>query len=228
MNELKKKEGIKVNEKETKEEARASPEELKGLVDFLSEVNVLKRTPRVGWRFAGPPVEIEADYDAGHVAEVAQIAYILARMEGLEMADALKCVGLAVFHENCDTRLPEMDKVATYYMEKISQETFLRAMRDQTARLPKEISTEILNFANEVNYGDTPEAIVVKDADTLEASIQAKIFNERGFTIEEDVLKKYLDEERFETQSAKRLIRALRRRKDLSVRWWENILPEIA
>lgn len=221
MNELKKK-----NEKETREEARASPEELKGLVDFFSEVNVLKRTPRMGWRFAGPSAAEEVDDVAGHTAEVAQIAYVLARMEGLGIIEASKCAVLAIFHDNIETRLPERDKVATYYLE-IPQDTFLKAMQDQTARLPKEIGKEIMELAIEANFGENSEAIVVRDADTLEASIQAKIFHERGFTIEEEILKKYLDEERFKTQSAKRLVRALRRRKDISVRWWEEILPEI-
>lgn len=209
-----------------REETRVKPEELRGLVDYLSEINVLKRTPRGGWRFAGPSVKVEPDDDAGHIAQVAQIAYLLGRMEGLEMEEALKCVGLAVFHENTETRLPDRDKIATHYL-KIPEETFLRVIGDQTARLPKEIAREILNFALEANYGNTPEAVIVQDADTLEASIQARIFNERGFIIEENLLRKYLDEERFQTRSAKRLVNALRRRKDFSIGWWQDLVPKL-
>ena len=204
---------------------KVRPEEWKGLVDYLAEINILKRTPRSGWRFAGPSTKVETDDDAGHVAGVAQIAYLLARLEGLDLARALRCMGLALFHENSETRLPDRDRVAAYYV-KILQETFTRAMEDQVSTLPKEIGKEILDFATEANYGDTPEAIIAQDADMLEASLQAKIFNERGFTIDKSLLRIYLDERRFQTKSAKRLVSAIRRRKEFPFRWGKKILTE--
>ena len=208
---------------ETKSEMRVRPDELRGTVDYLSEVSVLKRTPRAGWRFAGPPVEAEQDYVASHSFEVAQLAYILGRMEGLKQVEALRSVGLAVFHDNDETRLPDRDKVTTHYLG-IPRETFSEVLRDQISLLPKEIGEEIFELAMEANFEESPEAIIVRDADILEASIQAKIFHERGFTIPEDLLRRYLDSDRVQTRSAKRLMNALRLRKDLATRWLKGSL----
>lgn len=211
---------------EVKEKKRVTQEELRGTVNFFSEINVLKRIPRSGWFIEGPSVQKEPDYVAGHGFGVPQITYVLGRMNGLSVEDALIAAGKSAFHDNQETRLPETHKISTQYF-KIPKEAVIKAMRDQTRGLPKEIGEEIVGFVTEVNYGDTLEAMIIQDADFLEVSTQAKIFDVRGFSIQEDVLRKYLDENRCQTELAKRLVSLLRRRKDLPTHWWKDLLPKI-
>jgi len=210
---------------ETKTEMRVTPEELRGTVDYLSEINVLKRTFRTGWRLGGPPPEKEEEQDdvAGHGYVGAHFAYILGRMEGLHQAEALQCVGKFIFHDDFEVRTGERDKLATHYQE-IPPEVVIKAMEDQISRLPEEIGKEILEFALEAKSGEGPEVDILRDADILEASFHAKISHERGFRVPEYLLKRYLDPDRVETRSAKRLMNALRLRKDLSTRWLEGSL----
>lgn len=190
------------------------------LIDLLFELFTLKRTPRQGWRVAGPPVE--QDMIASHVMEVAQLSYILGRMEGLEVADAFKCVTLATVHDNPETRLGERDTVSNHYFEPKTSRIDLKVARDQTDLLPKEIGREIFQFIEEANYGESPEAIIVRDADNLEIAIQAKIFHEGGYTIRKNLLERYLDVGRVRTATAKEIMAALRRKRDLT-RWLKNL-----
>lgn len=186
----------------------------KEIVKWFGEINNLKRIGRTGWwRTLGP--QAERDTVAAHIAVMTQITYLLARMEGL---DSSKCVMLAVFHDNAETRIGEMDKVVKEYIE--SSEPFLEAMKDQVAFLPEEIGQEIFEFTREVNSGETPEAKLVKDADTIESAVQAIVFGEGGFAIPPYLLAKYLDETRVQTKSAKVLMLALQKAENLSTRWW--------
>lgn len=213
---------------ETQTEMKVTPEELRGTVDYLSEVNVGKRTFRTGWRLGGPPPEKEEEQDdiAAHSYAGAHFAYILGRMEGLSQTEALECVGKFIFHDDHEIRTGERDKLATHYQE-IPPEVVLKAMEDQTSRLPEEIGKEILELALAVTMTkpeESREVAILHDADILEASAQAKISHERGFRVPEYLLRKYLDPERVVTRSAKRLMNALRLRKDLAVRWLEGSL----
>jgi putative hydrolase of HD superfamily len=191
---------------------------IKRTVDYLVELNVLKKTARQGWRIAGPLVE--SDTVASHVMMVAQIAYILGRMEGL---DAQKCLALGVFHDNPETRIGERDKVSNHYLEPEISQADLKAAADQTDLLPAEIGREILEFIREANYGKSAEAQVVKDADIFEASLQARIFDLGGTVIPKNLLRKYLDEKRVKTASAKKLMIALRQRRELITQWFKNL-----
>lgn len=195
---------------------------LKKIVAFLAEVNILKKTPRLGWRLTGPP--IERDSVAAHIAGVAQIAYMLAKMapklDGIK-PDPLKCVILAVFHDNPETRISDRDKVSTHYLK--TKKAFREAIKEQISALPEEIGEEIRQMVIEANFRNTPEAIVVRDADILEASLQAKVFNEEGYKILPELLKKYLDPKRVQTQAAKRLMEILRNGK-ISFEWLKKLV----
>lgn len=123
---------------------------------------------------------------------------------------------LAVFHDDGEARLEERDKISTHYLR--TSRAFSEAMRDQVD--PLEIGQEILKFTKEVKSGETIEAKIVKDADVLEAAVQAKVFHEGGFTIPQELLAKYQDEKRVETTSAKALMVALQQTKGLATCWW--------
>lgn len=187
---------------------------LERTLDYLAEINVLKNTGRQGWRVAGAPPE--KDSVASHVMEVAQISYILGKMEGL---DAQKCVMLATFHDNAETRLGESDKLAKNYL-RTPKTRVERAMKDQLSLLPKEIGKEIFELYREANYGESPEAEIVKDADHLEHAVQARIFDETGSQIPKDLMEKYVDPRRVRSVSAKELMEILRTKKNLSIDWF--------
>jgi len=218
------KEGKEVTEgMETKAEMRVTPEELRRAIDYLAELNVLKRTPRSGWRLAGPPPAVEQDYVAAHEGITSHLGFILGRMEGLNLEEALQIAGISAFHDDQEIRTGERDKLASHY-QKITPEVVAKALEDQTSQLPEEIGREIFELCMEANFGETQKAVIARDADILEASLHAKISHERGFTIPEDMLKLYLDPDRVQTRSAKRLMQALRIRKDLTTRWLKRSL----
>lgn len=195
---------------------------LRAILDFLAEVNVLKGTLRVGWRHAGPPLVAEQDPVASHVMLVAQLAYLLARLERMSQKRALRCVGMALFHDNEETRIGDLDKIATRYLEK-KQVISSDVMWAQTKKLPQPIGMEIREFALEANFGKTPESVIVRDADNLEVALQSLLFHQRGFRIPNHVLKQYLNVERVQTKSAKSLMRVLLQTKNLSVNWWKEL-----
>lgn len=207
----------------TKEEMMVTEEQLMGMADYLAEINVGKRTFRTGWRLGGPAPEKEQDDIAGHGYAGAHLAYILGRMEGLSPREALVCAGEFIFHDDPEIRTGDKDKLASHYQE-IPPEIVLKAIEDQTRRLPEEIGREIIEYAMKIESGTSQETDILHDADIVEASLHAKISHERGFRMPGYLLKIYLDPERVRTNSAKRLMTALRSRKGLSVRWLEGSL----
>jgi len=218
------KEGKEVTERmETKEDTRVAPEELRKTIDYLAELNVLKRTSRSGWRLAGPPPALEQDYVAAHEGITSHLGFILGRMEGLSLEEALQIAGMSGFHDDQEIRTGERDKLASHY-QKITPEVTAKALEDQTSQLPEGIGREIFELCMEANFGETQKAVIVRDADILEASLHAKISHERGFKIPEDLLSLYLDPGRVQTGSAKKLMEALRMRKGLTVRWMRGSL----
>lgn len=200
---------------------KVSLDDLGKIIDYFTELNVLKRTPRLGWRFTGAPVE--KDPVAGHVALVAQMAYIGARLKGL---NPYKAIALAIFHDNPETRLSDQDKISGHYL-KITRPHLIAAVKEQTERLPKEIAEEIQEYIVEAEFGKSPEAILVKDLDIFEASLQAKIFDEEGYTIPPHFLKKYLDPERFQTEEGKKLVEILKQRKSVLSRLIKKVVMSL-
>lgn len=221
---------------ETRTEMRVTLEELRGMVDYFSEINVGKRTIRTGWRFAGePPLTEEEkakerDTVGGHVYAGAHILFVLGMMGGMKMPDLpqckeciFRCLGPFIFHDDHEIRTGERDKLATHYQE-IPQEVISKAMADQTCRLPKEIGQKIYELAMEANFGEGIQTVMGHDADILEPSTHAKLSHEKGFRISDYLLKLYLDADRVETIWAKRLMNALRIRKDLATSWLRGAL----
>ena len=145
------------------------------LIRFLSEIYMLKRNRHEGFRLAGvdDPTSLSE-----HIAFAAQIAYLIGELEGL---DGNKCAALVLFHDNGEARISDQHKVAARYID--NQKAERAALTEQVERLPKKLAQRILSFYDQVEKRHTPEGIVAKDADWIEAALQAKIYAEQGYDI---------------------------------------------
>lgn len=202
---------------------KITPEEFDKIIDYFVELNVLKETPGSGWRLSWIPEEMR-DSVAEHVTLTAQIAYILARLEGVEKEDALLCVGEAVFHDNPESRLGDIDKLSARYLN--VAEAFQEALKEQVSQLPKEIAEEILVFTMEANSREGQIATIVKDADILERALRAKIYAsaERFRSVEEFFDPK--EEEKLRTEGAKTLMKLLREKRGVGASWRKGLKKE--
>lgn len=185
---------------------------IKRIVNYLLELNNAKRTPRNGWHRLGiKPAETICE----HMAVAAQIAYVLAEMEG---ADAEHAAILALFHDAGEIRTGDEDWISRIYKNKDSSES--AAFKSQIAGLPME--TPISRFYDEFKERKTKEAVIAKDADMLELAFQAKVYEESGFCGALTCIDGVHGE--LKTASAKRILAVLEKSKIKD--WWMQI-PEI-
>lgn len=185
----------------------------KKIVNFLFELNESKRSPREGWQRVGVrnPESI-----AEHTAICAQIAFVLAKMEG---ADAKQAVVLALFHDIGEIRAGDDDLMAQIYHDKNGAETKARMAQIEELFLKDEFS----KIFGELDEKNTKEAIIVKDADLLELAIQAKVYEHSGYR----AALLFIDgmRNKLKTESAKKLLLEIEKSKIED--WWMAI-PEIA
>lgn len=183
-------------------------------VNFLSEISVLKRTPRLGWREAGLP--LGEDSVAAHIAITAQITFYLGIMEGLKKRELFKAVVEAVFHDNMETRIDDREKLSLSYFS-TPTEVVEEALEDQVNKLPVLAQEIIMELVMEANYEETKIGTIVRDADVLESALATKIADERGYKIPgiEERFKLY--QEKLETESAKKTLEQISSKEKLSV-----------
>jgi putative hydrolase of HD superfamily len=146
---------------------------IQNIVQYVFEIFQLKRVKHTGWQLAH--VE-NPDSVAEHVLLAAQIGYLLAELEG---ADKDKVLRILVFHDNAETRIGDLHKIAQWYVaDKVEIET--AALCDQTQFLPKKIMTDLRSDFVETEKKESLEAKVVKDADYLEQAFQARLYQMQG------------------------------------------------
>ncbi len=210
-------------EMETRTEIQVAPEKLESMIDYFVELNILKETSGSGWRLAFIPKE-KRDSVADHVALTPHWAYVLGRVEGLDASDALRCAGLAVFHDDPETRLGDIDKISARYLDLVK--AFPDALREQVSQLPREIGDEIFGFVMEVNSEESREATIVRDADILERALRARIYAsaERFRSVEDFFDPK--EEEKLQTAGGKMLMSLIRRKRNISTHWRKGLKEE--
>lgn len=180
---------------------------------FISEIEALKRIEHMGVKLAG--VE-KADSVAEHSLVSAQIAYILAKLEG---ADAQKCVVMNVFHDNEEVRLGDRHKVTKRYLK--TEEAERKAEQEHFANLPHDIADALFALQEEKGAKSSKEAIIAKEADLLEMVAQAKIYQESGFKGCKYWISEF--ENAFQTESAKAIFKAIVEDDDFLNSWWKPI-----
>lgn len=155
----------KVNKKVTSE--------YKNIANFLYEVGMLAKTPRSGFHFLGTGKQSVAE----HISRTVFIAYTLAQLDG--KADTLKIFKMALFHDISETRISDLNHIHQKYVERKEHS----AIQDISDTVP--FGQDILNTLGEYEKRESPESIIVKDADILEWIISLKeeidIGNTRAF-----------------------------------------------
>ncbi len=167
---------------------------------FISELQMMKRKKREGFRTGG--VE-RPNSLAEHSFVVAHLARIIAFHEG---ADIDKCIKMALFHDLGEARIGDNDKITKSYCGRQLVEQ-KKALRDQVSVLSDKLSREMESLFSEKEEGGAKEAIVVQDADWLDAAIQAKTYLEMGYK----VFKKWIGdiEEALVTETANKIMEEL-------------------
>lgn len=153
---------------------------LTGVANFIFELAQLREKSRSGWELLKIP---DKERVAPHVFRTAQLAYVLAIMEGHPDPNHVAMCGL--FHENDETRLPDLNKVAARYVPDFDKGL---VVRDQTAALC-EAGERIYAFWNEVHERKTVAGVIAKDADYLECAFTAKEYAEQGHDFADDWMK---------------------------------------
>ena len=140
---------------------------------YIFEAGMLKRVARSGWwteKVANP--ESVAD----HTFRAAVIAFILAKMEGLDDESANRICTAAVFHDMHETRLLDLNKITARYIE-VTRELELKVERAQVEGMEPKIKNSILKTLKL----STREHTIMKDADYLECAFQAKEYADIGY-----------------------------------------------
>lgn len=185
---------------------------MKNIVNFIFEINQLKRVKHSGWYLAGVP---NPPSIAEHVFRAAQIGYILASLEG--DANPEKVVAMLIIHDNAEARIGDQDKIASRYIRKAEGEK--NAFLDQLELLSGIIKEKWAAYYDEFEERNTKEGIVAKDADWLEMAFQAKEYLDLGFSSALDWIDNV--EKAVETESAKKIVRELRTVKFTD--WWKDL-----
>ena len=187
--------------------------DIKKAVNFIFELNQLKSLEHNGFRLCG--VERPGSV-AGHVMRAAQIAYILAVMEGLENPE--KVATMVLIHDNGEARIGDQHKVAARYFNN-NNEAEYKAFSEQSSQLGDEISNKWLEYFNEFENRNTKEGIIAKDADWLETAFQAKEYVELGYESAQDLVDNV--EKALETKAAKKIFKEMKNIKFTD--WWQGL-----
>ena len=185
--------------------------QIKKIVNFIFEINQLKRQRASGWYLAGitnPPSIAE------HSLRAAQIGYILAIMENV---DAEKVATMLIVHDNAEARTGDQNKVSARYFSKKEAEE--KAFNEQISGLGEQIEKKWQQYFQEFENRNTKEGIVAKDADWLETAFQAKEYVDLGYKSAQNWIDNV--EKALETESAKQIIKQMQQTNFTD--WWKNL-----
>jgi putative hydrolases of HD superfamily len=164
---------------------------MEALVNFLFEVGMLKRTPRTGYQFLGTGKESVAE----HSFRTAVIGYLLSRQE--KSVDPFRTTLLCLFHDLPEARTGDHNYVNKRYVQ-VEEE---RAMKDVARDLP--VGPELVGLLQEFNAGESPEAMLSRDADQLDLILSLKEQQDLGNRYAKDWIEYAV--KRLRTESAKRM-----------------------
>ncbi|HRY63335.1 MAG TPA: HD domain-containing protein [Patescibacteria group bacterium] len=189
-----------------------APNNLRNTVNFIFELNQLKRQKHSGFTLVGVN---EPDSVASHVWRAAQIAYILATMENNPSPE--KVATMVLIHDNGEARIGDQHKVAARYFN--NSEAEATAFSEQLNNLETRIKNKWQQYFNEFENRNTPEGIIAKDADWLETAFQAKEYLDLGYPM----VQNWIDNvgKAVETKSAKLIIKEMK--KTGFTDWWRGL-----
>lgn len=182
-------------------------------IKYFSELGMFDVFNRTGGKLSKVPFEEKL---SSHIVKAAQIAYILAHLEG---ADPEKTATIVLFHDNGELRVGDQHKVASRYYD--NDEPEKKAFNEQSKLLPTNISKKIIAFFQEYNLRNTKEGIIARDADWLEQAIYAKEMVEKGYIGFNEWIKNV--RKALETKAAKDILDQIIETNDFSNLWWQNL-----
>lgn len=181
------------------------------IVDFIFELNTLKRVRRSGSWIAGIT---HPDTVAEHSWRAVVIGFVLARLED---ADPYKTAMMLAFHDVPETRIGDIHKITAKYIDSSLAEQ--QVQKDQASLLPDPVRSDVHTLFEEWNERTTKESLCAKDADLLELAFQAKEYLELGVTGKVDWLKNV--EKALQTESAKKLFSSMQKKSMND--WWRGL-----
>jgi putative hydrolase of HD superfamily len=184
---------------------------MEGIAKYIFEAGMLKRVARSGW-WAEKIKHPESAAD--HSFRTAIVAFILARMEGMDEEAARKLCSAAVFHDMHEARLLDLNKITHRYVE-VSRELEKKVEKEQSKHLPDDIRKSIQGTLEL----SEKEQMIVKDADYVECAFQAKEYLDVGYkgaaSWIENIKKKV------KTESARKLVEQVEKQDSNS--WWKGL-----
>ncbi|PIS07510.1 hypothetical protein COT78_03175 [Candidatus Berkelbacteria bacterium CG10_big_fil_rev_8_21_14_0_10_43_13] len=180
---------------------------------FFSEIQMTKRVKHEGVRLAG--VEFP-DSIADHSCVAAQIAFVLAELEG---CDPFKAAAMNLFHDNHECRIGDHHKISSRYIDSHAAEE--KAENEHFSNLSDGLAKKTTSLLNEKRQRNSKEGVIAQDADWLEMAFQAKIYAERGYAGSMDWFKNV--EEAVETPSAKKILKLVKEDDDFTNCWWRGL-----
>jgi len=183
----------------------------KKITNYIFELGTLKKFHHSGTKLAGVN---EPDTIAEHVYRAALIAFIVANME---KADPSKSAIICLLHDNAETRITDLHKVARRYIDSSKSEK--KAFLDQTANLPQETAAIFNQYFMEFENQSSKEATIARDADWLETAFQAKEYLDLGYK----VCQEWIDNvgRCLKTRSAKKIFKQMK--KNNFTDWWRHL-----
>ena len=177
---------------------------MKGLINFLFEVGMLKKTPRTGYQFLGSGQESVAE----HSFRTAIIGYILSKQE--PEADSRKIILMCLFHDLHEARTGDQNYVNKRYVH-VDEEG---AVQDLAKNIPS--GNEIISLTSEFNRGESLEALISRDADQLDLILELKEKQDLGNRYAKEWL--HYAEKRLVTKNAKKMAQEILTTD--STEWW--------
>jgi len=186
----------------------------KQLLNFFFEVGQLKRIPRSGWVALGVK---NPESVADHTARSVFISFVIAK---LERADPYKAALINAFHELPETRVGDINRVGSRYLNKDEAEK--KALKDQLNYIPEDIGAEFKKLISDFGKDTSKEQIIARDADYLECAIQGKEYIDQGFSYAQN----WIDNSRkcVKTKTAKKFFDLLNKSNSQD---WFNTLKKI-
>lgn len=178
---------------------------LNSIIDFIFEMGTLRNMRRMHTQV----IPNSNDTIASHSFRTAVIGYLLSDLENVNRDKVLK---MALFHDIAETRTGDANFIHHFYVEQKEK----IASQDQIKNIAN--SEEIESLLDELRAGKTREAIVVKDADTLDQLfLEKEVLNEKP----EDFAKWHeFSIRKLKTKSAKKLAQSLKNRNPMQ--WFYN------
>jgi putative hydrolase of HD superfamily len=134
------------------------------LLKLMFELGILSRTPRSGPYHVGIT---DHETSAAHSFRTSALAYFIAKEEG---ADENRVLKMCLIHDFPETRLLNQTFIQKefYSVDNRTKDVLSKQLRNLKG------SDELIELFEEFSKGESKEAKIVKDANTLEALVEAK------------------------------------------------------